>query len=92
VNILSIAASTPTPMVWLATLWQRASVHLRMNTPARRSRKAHDDQRHQIAAVRELAYQHLRTDPRFAADLFAAADRHELLAGGDSNAQPNTQR
>jgi hypothetical protein len=32
-------------------------------------------------AVREMAMEVQRTDPRFAADLFAAADRHELLHG-----------
>jgi hypothetical protein len=32
-------------------------------------------------AVRELAQQYQRVDPRFAADLFAAADRHERLHG-----------
>jgi hypothetical protein len=28
--------------------------------------------------VRALAYRYRRTDPGFAADLYAAADRHEL--------------
>jgi hypothetical protein len=32
-------------------------------------------------AVRKLAHQLQRTDPRCAADLFAAADRHERLHG-----------
>ncbi len=32
-------------------------------------------------AVRELARQHQFADPRFAADLYAAADRHERLHG-----------
>ena len=32
-----------------------------------------------IAAVRALADQHRLSDPRFANDLYAAADRHELL-------------
>jgi hypothetical protein len=32
-------------------------------------------------AVRDMAMEVQRTDPRFAADLFAAADRHELLHG-----------
>lgn len=31
----------------------------------------------EAAAVRELAYRVQSTDPGFAADLFAAADRHE---------------
>jgi hypothetical protein len=50
-----------------------------------------------ISDIRSPRFANWRTsicarNPRFAADLFAAADRHELLAGGDSNAQPNTQR
>jgi len=32
---------------------------------------------HEAAAVRALARRHMDTDPGFAADLFAAADRHE---------------
>ena len=32
-------------------------------------------------AVRELALQYQQTDPNFAADLMAAADRHERLHG-----------
>lgn len=31
--------------------------------------------------VRNLAMDYMRHDPRFAADLFAAADRHEALHG-----------
>lgn len=31
----------------------------------------------EAAAVRDMAYRVQRTDPGFAADLFAAADRHE---------------
>jgi len=32
-------------------------------------------------AVREMARQYQKVDPRFAADLMAAADRHERLNG-----------
>lgn len=32
-------------------------------------------------AVREMAWQYRHVDPRFAADLSAAADRHERLNG-----------
>ena len=35
----------------------------------------------EVQAVRELAWQHRRSDPRFAADLLAAADRFERLHG-----------
>ncbi len=34
----------------------------------------------EAAAVREYAHRFMKHDPRFAADLFAAADRHELGA------------
>jgi len=33
----------------------------------------------EAASVRQMAYQVQRTDPGFAADLFAAASRHESL-------------
>lgn len=33
----------------------------------------------EAASVRLLAYEFLESDPGFAADLFAAADRHEVL-------------
>jgi hypothetical protein len=32
-------------------------------------------------AVREMAWQYQKVDPRFAADLMAAADRHERING-----------
>lgn len=35
----------------------------------------------EAAEVRELARQFIKTDPGFAADLYAAADRHEALHG-----------
>ncbi|HMO45079.1 MAG TPA: hypothetical protein PKB14_03505 [Rubrivivax sp.] len=42
-----------------------------------RQRGADED----VRAVRELARQYQSVDPRFAADLYAAADRHERLHG-----------
>jgi len=36
----------------------------------------------EAAAVRALADRHRRTDPGFAADLYAAADRHQLDSEG----------
>ena len=35
----------------------------------------------EVARVRALARHHMATDPGFAADLMAAADRHEAKAG-----------
>lgn len=34
-----------------------------------------------LQAVRELAWQHMKTDPRFAADLLATADHYERMHG-----------
>ena len=44
-------------------------------TPAERASR-------EAQRVRELAYGHRTTDPGFAADLYAAAARHETLHGG----------
>jgi hypothetical protein len=35
----------------------------------------------QASQIRRMAQQYLARDPRYAADLFAAADRHEQAAG-----------
>jgi hypothetical protein len=43
----------------------------------RRERVAVDAMAQEIARVRALARHHMATDPGFAADLLAAADRHE---------------
>jgi len=39
-----------------------------------------DKAAHEAQAVREMARSYARTDPSFAADLYAAADRHEANA------------
>jgi hypothetical protein len=58
---------------WLAAqLFTRAAAWLR-KPAAPLSRAA------EAAQVREFAYGLMKTDPGFAADLFAAADRHESL-------------
>jgi hypothetical protein len=35
----------------------------------------------EAAAVREMAYAYSKTDPAFADDLYAAANRHEMIHG-----------
>lgn len=40
-----------------------------------------DSAEEQARAVREMAWQYQKIDPRFAADLMAAADRHERING-----------
>ena len=45
----------------------------------RRSRRADADRSSDASKVREMAYAYSKTDPGFAADLYAAAARHEGL-------------
>lgn len=42
--------------------------------------KTADDLAREAAEARAMAYQYLTSDPGFAGDLFAAANRHELTA------------
>jgi hypothetical protein len=63
-------------MLWLAVqrglgAWRR---------PPRPPVPQHNPEK-EAQAVRELALQYRQTDPAFAADLLAAADRHERLHG-----------
>jgi hypothetical protein len=56
-----------------ADLFVRASRWL-----ASRPATPHQTRVQEAEAVREYAYSVQRSDPRFAADLYAAADRHEM--------------
>jgi len=47
--------------------------------PAERVNVEENQAAREAADVRAMARQYLKTDPGFAADLFAAADRHEEL-------------
>jgi hypothetical protein len=47
--------------------------------PAQRVNVEENQAAREAADVRAMARQYLKTDPGFAADLFAAADRHEEL-------------
>ena len=49
--------------------------------PAERVNVEENQAAREAADVRAMARQYLKTDPGFAADLFAAADRHEELYG-----------
>lgn len=59
---------------WLA-LWRLVGHFGRQQSPPVRNAAAEANE------VRELAWQVRRHDPRFADDLYAAADRHEWLYG-----------
>jgi hypothetical protein len=45
----------------------------------------------QAAKVRQMAYQRLKSNPQLAADLFAAADRHERLSMAPSGDLPSSE-
>ncbi len=79
------------PMAWLATLL-RPQVAPRPGQHTPSAGKTPDDAAHEAAAVRALAYRHLPTDPGFASDLFAAADRHQAVWEGASAAPAAQQR
>ena len=55
-------------------LWRLVAALLRSPTPPR-------DAQQEAREVRELALTYRDIDPRFAADLLVAADRHERLHG-----------
>jgi hypothetical protein len=61
-----------TPRVWLAAARKRFS-----QRPAQQLTPAPRDPEREADAVRSLAYAYLGKDPRFAQELFAAAERHE---------------
>jgi len=65
---------TPSALPWL---WKWTKRRLQPTSPSPTVRNATAE----ANAVRELALQVRRQDPRFADDLFAAADRHERLYG-----------
>jgi hypothetical protein len=71
--------STPRGALWAAcaatALWQALS-----RKPQAPLSVAEEAAR-EAMLVRALAHHHMKTDPGFAADLLAAADRHERLAG-----------
>jgi hypothetical protein len=82
----TISVQTPqtvkTPRGALATAWLISRLSLVLDG-IRQNRAAHAEKYRSInrlteaAAVRRHAQSFMSADPRFAADLFAAADRHE---------------
>lgn len=64
-----------TPLI--AALFVRALTWLQDSRGERLARRAAAERLAEAAAVREYAHRYARHDARFAADLLAAADRHE---------------
>jgi hypothetical protein len=62
----------------LAALWLALSERLRQAAASRRARRQREDRAAEAAALRAYAQRLVEQDPHFAADLMAAADRHEV--------------
>lgn len=76
-----VGPANPRGSRWVAALFLAAGrgLHALFSAPAPAvSRSSPTQEAH---AVREMAMQYQRVDPRFAADLMAAADRHERQHG-----------
>ena len=71
-----LAATTGRPLGFADVLARRSS------GPPSRVRPILDPVRADAAAVRRLADSQRRSSPGFAADLYAAADRHEVIHEG----------
>jgi hypothetical protein len=74
----SPAVSAPRAAAWAASLFSSLLNRLSVPAAAGVQRKAFSDRQREATAVREYAQRFVSYDPRFAADLFAAADRHEI--------------
>ena len=75
-----IAVTAPRAAAWAATAWIAMSrIGMRLMTQARQSseRAAIVGRVSEANRLRNVARGFMSSDPRFAADLFAAADRHE---------------
>jgi hypothetical protein len=80
---LARAAVIPVPRgaVWAAQFWMALQTSFDRRVAKRAELTAAQRVLREAAEVRELASQWARQDPRMAAELSAAADRHERLAG-----------
>ena len=75
-----IAVTAPRAAAWAATAWlavSRAAMQLMTQARQRSQRGAVVGRVSESNRLRDVARGFMSSDPRFAADLFAAADRHE---------------
>lgn len=77
-TVRTVAAATPRGARWAAEAF--AAV-IGLFRSAVRERAPVGGTAQEAAALREYANTIARTDPSFAADLYAAADRHEVTSG-----------
>jgi hypothetical protein len=74
----------PSRSLGVATLLKQAFAFLRQQVVTQASaeeRSPVSNATRQASHVRRMALQYMARDPRYAADLFAAADRHEQASG-----------
>lgn len=72
-----VPVRTPRAAAWAAVLFTGLLSWFESGAAKRQERRAAADRGTEAAAVREYANRFASHDPRFAADLMAAADRHE---------------
>lgn len=72
-----VAVRKPRAAAWAAYLFTALLSKLAGSAAERQERREAADRGSEAAAVREYANRFASHDPRFAADLMAAADRHE---------------
>jgi hypothetical protein len=70
--------AAPRAAAWAAAIFSGLFKLLSPAVVSAGPRKAFSDRQREATAVREYAQRFAAHDPRFAADLFAAADRHEI--------------
>ncbi len=74
---MPIAIATPRATRWAAGAFTGVLSWFEQHGASRAGRQVQADRVTEAAAVREYAQRYAAHDPRFAADLLAAADRHE---------------
>jgi len=72
-----VAVRTPRAAAWAALLFTGLLNWFESSAAKRQERRQAVDRGAEAASVREYANRFASHDPRFAADLMAAADRHE---------------
>jgi hypothetical protein len=72
-----ITVATPRASRWAAGAFTGVLSWFEQHGVVRAERQLQADRATEAAAVREYAQRYASHDPRFAADLLAAADRHE---------------
>jgi hypothetical protein len=73
-----VAVRVPRATAWAADTFARLAGWVERSSKARAERSRAATRATEAAAVRAYAHRYASHDPRFAADLMAAADRHEL--------------